>query len=267
MPYLCQFCGAPFPSTERPKMCPICDDVRGLGFTPSSGARITTLEAMQKDFSLEFREEEPGLVGMGMTPLFSAGQRALVVQTEAGNVMWDCVALIDDAGIEAVRKLGGLSSIAISHPHFYGAMVEWSKAFGGIPIYVHAKDREWVTNPSPEINYWEGRTQTLPGGPTLINCGGHFDGAAVLHWPAGAEGRGVLLTGDPMSVTPDRHVTFMYAYPNMIPLNARAIGQIVDAIEPFDYDRIHGGWFGRKIPRDAKAAVARSAERYLAAIR
>jgi hypothetical protein len=89
----------------------------------------------------------------------------------------------------------------------------------------------------------------------------------VLHWPGGAEGRGVLLTGDAMSVTPDRHVTFMYAYPNLIPLGANAVQRIADSIAPFSYDRIHGGWFGRRVPRDAKAAVDRSVDRYLSALR
>jgi hypothetical protein len=266
MPYICQLCGAHFPQTERPSVCPICEDVRGLGFTPRGGARITTLEELQHSYSLELREEEPGLTGIGMTPSFSAGQRALIVQTSLGNVLWDCLALIDDESVAAVQKLGGLAAIALSHPHFYGAMAEWSRAFGGVPTYVHVADRRWVTCPDPAIVYWDGQTQTLPGGITLIHCGGHFDGAAVLHWPAGAEGRGALLTGDPMSVTPDRHVTFMYAYPNLIPLNALAVRRIAESIAPFQYDRIHGGWFGRRVPRDAKAVVQRSVARYLAAI-
>ena len=267
MPILCRLCGAHFPETESPEVCPVCEDIRGLGFTPHGGARIGTLSELQQAHSLEVREEEPGLVGIGMTPTFSAGQRALVVKTDEGNVMWDCLALINDEGIAAVRELGGLTAIALSHPHFYGAMVEWSLAFGGVPIYVHEADREWVTHPDPNIVFWKGATQPLPGGITLINCGGHFDGATVLHWPAGAEQRGALLTGDPIAVTTDRHVTFMYAYPNYIPLNASAIQHIVASLAPFDYDRIHGGWFGQRIPHDAPAVVARSAERYLAAIR
>lgn len=266
MTYVCRLCGAWFPPAERPAVCPLCADVRGLGFTPKSGAPITTLEELQRSHELEFREEEPGLMGMGMTPSFSAGQRALIVQTGEGNVMWDCVSLIDDDGIARVRALGGLAAIAISHPHFYGAMTEWSRAFGGVPVYVHAADREWVTYPDPAIVYWDGATQALPGGLTLIHCAGHFDGAALLHWPAGAEGRGAVLTGDPMSVTPDRHVTFMYAYPNMIPLNARAVRGIADSVAPFQFDRIHGGWWGRRVPHDAKAALERSVSRYLAAI-
>jgi hypothetical protein len=135
-----------------------------------------------------------------------------------------------------------------------------------VPIYVHARDRKWVTHPDAAIVYWEGATQALPGGLTLVHCGGHFDGAAVLHWPGGAEGRGALFSGDPTSVTPDRHVTFMYAYPNLIPLGAGAVQHIAYSIAPFPVDRIHGGWFGRRVPRYAKAAVDRSVERYLLAI-
>lgn len=266
MPLVCRLCGAHFPDGDPPAVCPLCEDVRGLGFTPQGGARIVTLDELRETHRLEIREEEPGLVGIGMTPSFSADQRALLVQTDAGNVLWDCVSLIDDEGVAAVKALGGLEAIAISHPHFYGAMAEWSHAFGGVPIWVHALDREWVTHPDPAIVYWEGATQELPGGLTLIHCGGHFDGAAVLLWPDGAEGRGALLTGDPLSVTPDRHVTFMYAYPNMIPLGARAVQQIVKRLAPFDYDRLHGGWFGRRIPRDAKSVVARSVDRYLTAL-
>lgn len=266
MPTLCQLCGAHFPESERPSVCPLCEDVRGLGFTPRGGARITTLEGFQTTHTLTLREEEPGLLGIGVEPSFGAGNRALIVQTNEGNVMWDCIPLIDDSGVTAVEALGGLAAIAISHPHFYGAMVEWSRSFGGVPIYVHARDREWVTHPDAAIVYWEGATQALPGNLTLIHCGGHFDGAAVLHWPDGAEGRGALLTGDAISVTADRHVTFMYAYPNLIPLGAGAVQHIADSIAAFSFDQIRDGWFGRRVPRDAKTAVDRSVARYLAAI-
>jgi hypothetical protein len=101
----------------------------------------------------------------------------------------------------------------------------------------------------------------------LIRCGGHFPGGTVLHWAAGAEGRGALLSGDILQVVSDRrYVSFMYSYPDLIPLPASAVRRIVAAVEPFQFDRIYGGWWGRAVATDAKAAVARSAERYIAAI-
>jgi hypothetical protein len=89
-----------------------------------------------------------------------------------------------------------------------------------------------------------------------------------VHWPAGAEGKGALLTGDILQVVSDRrYVSFMYSYPNLIPLSASKVQQIVNAVEPFAFDRIYGAWWGRVVMEGAKRAVARSAARYIQAIR
>jgi hypothetical protein len=99
---------------------------------------------------------------------------------------------------------------------------------------------------------------------TLINCGGHFEGGTVLHWPAGANGKGALLTGDIIQVGQDRrYVSFMRSYPNLIPLGATAVGHILKTIEPFPFDQIYGAWWKANVLSDAKAAVRSSAERYL----
>ena len=104
-------------------------------------------------------------------------------------------------------------------------------------------------------------------GLTLIRCGGHFEGGTVLHWRDGADGRGLLLSGDIVMPVPDRGwVSFMYSYPNLIPLDAQAVRGVVAALEPFAFERIRGAWFDRVVPEDAKSAVSRSAERYLRAI-
>jgi hypothetical protein len=191
----------------------------------------------------------------------------LLVQSPGGNVLWDCISMIDDATVEAVLNLGGLAAIAISHPHYYSSMVEWSRAFHGIPIYLHAADRRWVMRPDPAIDFWEGETRGLHDGLTLVRCGGHFEGGTVLHWPAGAEGQGVLLSGDILQVCQDRrHVSFMYSYPNYIPLTAGAVRRAVAAVEPFAFDRIYGFMFDLVIGSDARAAVSRSRDRYLRAI-
>jgi glyoxylase-like metal-dependent hydrolase (beta-lactamase superfamily II) len=163
--------------------------------------------------------------------------------------------------------LGGISAIAVSHPHTVGSLVEWSHAFGNVPIYWHADNRQWVMRPDPAFVYWEGETQSVLDGITLIRCGGHFPGSDVLHWSQGADGRGALLSGDTMHVVQDRrYVSFMYSYPNIIPLGKRAVERIVQAVEPFEFDRIYGGWWDYLIASDAKAAVKRSAERYIKAI-
>ena len=121
--------------------------------------------------------------------------------------------------------------------------------------------------PDPVLKLWDGDTLSIADGLTLIRCGGHFAGGTVLHWAAGAGGRGALLAGDIVQVIPDRnHVTFMRSYPNMVPLSAAAVARIDAMLEPFHFDVIHGAWFDRSVVHDAKDAVRRSIRRYIAAI-
>jgi len=142
-------------------------------------------------------------------------------------------------------------------------MVEWSQAFGGCPMWIPSADRAWVQRDDPAIVEWSGTKEVLPG-LTLIQTGGHFEGSAVLHWAAGASGKGALLVGDTITVVPDvRAVSFMRSYPNLIPLPAKEIRRIVSAVEPYEFERIYGGWWDRITPRDGKAGVKRSARRYL----
>jgi hypothetical protein len=261
--FICTTCGTQFPeSITPPTACPICSDERQ--YVPPSGQQWTHLEKLRKSHRNSFMKKEDGLYGIGTVPDFGIGQRALLLRTPAGNVLWDCISLLDEATIDIISGLGGLAAIAISHPHYYTTMVDWSRAFGGLPVYLHAADRAHVVRPDSALRFWEGERMSLPGDLTLIRCGGHFEGGTVLHWPAGAGGKGALLTGDIIQVVPDRHVSFMYSYPNLIPLPARQVQQIEAAVEPFAFDRIYGAWWGRStVQRDAKATLHRSAERYI----
>lgn len=231
------------------------------------GQTWVTSEDLRRDHRNAMSDEEPGLTGIRTEPSFAIGQRALLVRTPAGNILWDCVSLIDDQTADTVRRLGGLAGIAISHPHFYSSMIDWSQAFGGVPVYLHADDRAWVMRADPSIVFWDGDTYALPGDLTLLRCGGHFSGAAVLHWPGGAGGHGALLTGDTLQVVPDRrYVSFMYSYPNLIPLDAATVRRIALAVAQFRFDRIYGAFAGRVIATGAGDAVQRSADRYIRAV-
>jgi glyoxylase-like metal-dependent hydrolase (beta-lactamase superfamily II) len=264
---ICVTCGVQFALTGgAPGVCPICTDERQ--FVRWEGQRWTTLEELQVSHRVMLREEDANLLGIGMEPSFAIGQRGLLVKSIGGNVLWDCTSLIDEAALRAVKAQGGVDAIAISHPHFYGAMVEWSRAFGGAPIYLHGDDREWVMRADQAIVYWGGDEREIAPGLTLVRCGGHFPGSTVLHWAGGADGRGALLTGDTVMVAMDRrHVSFMRSYPNLLPLSAATVRRIAARLMPLPFDRIFGAWFDRAIRRDAKAALQRSAERYIKALR
>lgn len=260
--FICTNCGTQFAETSTPPSeCLICLEERE--FIAWEGQNWTTADKLQQSYRNVISQEEAGLTGIGMEPSFAIGQRALLIRHPDGNVLWDCIPLLDDSLLELIQGNGGLSAIAISHPHYYSSMIDWAREFD-CPILLHHADRKWVMRSSPALQFWEGDTNTIHPGLTLVHCGGHFEGGTVLHWSAGAAGKGALLSGDIIHVAQDRHwVSFMYSFPNLIPLSARKVEQIVSRVDPFSYDRIYGAWWGKTVATDAKAAVQRSAQRYI----
>jgi hypothetical protein len=243
----------------------VCEEERQ--FTPPGGQSWTTLERLRISHLNGFRQHEPGLIGIGTHPVFAIGQRALLVRTPEGNILWDCISLIDDATVTLINGLGGLRAIAISHPHFYTTLVEWSRAFGDVPVHLHADDSEWVRRPDGCIKFWQGETFELAKGVSLIRGGGHFPGGTMLHWAAGAEGRGVVCAADIATVNLDRKsFTFMRSYPNHIPLSETGVRAIAAALMPFAFDRVYSHFFERVIHSGAKQILQDSVDRYVAAI-
>ncbi len=138
--YICTACGMQYPPSEKPPAeCTICEEERQ--YVPPTGQSWTTLNALGARHFNAYREHEPGIIGIGTQPSFAIGQRALLIRTPHGNVLWDCISLIDAATVTLIKGLGGLKAIAISHPHFYTTCVEWSRAFG-VPVHLHAADRQ-----------------------------------------------------------------------------------------------------------------------------
>jgi glyoxylase-like metal-dependent hydrolase (beta-lactamase superfamily II) len=261
--WICATCGVAYPpAATAPERCPICEDSRQ--YVGANGQEWTTMDRLRGTHRNEMREEEPGLSSIHTEPGF--GQRAFLIETGDGNVLWDCITLLDDETIAWVRQRGGIRAMAISHPHYYSSMRAWSEAFGDCPIWIHADDRKWVVSQAPQVTWWSGEMEPLFGGLTLVRCGGHFDGYQVLHWPAGAGGTGALFAGDQPQVCMDRRwVTFMYSYPNMIPFDAATVRRITDTLEPLAFTRLYGA-FGRHVMDEAKPVIARSRARYLRAI-
>ena len=264
--FICNTCGTQYaPSEKPPSACPICDDERQ--YVTPAGQSWTTLDVLGKRCMNAIRELEPGLISITTQPAFGIGQRAQLLRTPHGNILWDCIALIDRATIEMINAMGGIKGIAISHPHYYTTMVEWSMVFGDAPIHLHTADRQWVMRPHPSVRHWTGETHELRPGATLIRCGGHFAGGTVMHVAREASGNGALFAGDVIAVNMDRaSVTFMYSYPNYIPLSASSVRHIANTMAPWSFDKIFGAFARRNIMNDGREVFERSVARYLEAI-
>lgn len=260
---ICQTCAVEH--VEDAERCEICADERQ--WVPAEGQLWTTLpELTAAGHRMSVREVEPELFGLTVEPKVGIGQRSHLVRTPAGNLMWDLTGYVDEDGVRQVRELGEVAAIIASHPHHYGVQVEWSRAFGGVPVYVAEADLRWVARPDPVIRPWAGKLEPLPG-ITVLQVGGHFPGSAVAHWAAGAGGRGVLFSADTIQANPDRAtVTFMRSYPNRIPLSAAVVERVTRAVEPLSFDRLYDN-FGKTIDSGARAAVRACADRYIGWIR
>jgi hypothetical protein len=207
-------------------------------------------------------ELEPGLVGIGTEPEFAIGQRALLVD----GLLWDCVSLLDEATARAVEAAGGVRTIAVSHPHYYSAMVAWAERFDA-RLLLHEADREHVMRPSPRIEHWSGERRRISETLELVRLGGHFAGGTVCTWSVGAGGRGALLAGDIVQVVPDRDwVSFMWSYPNLVPLPAAQVERMRGVLAGLRFDRVYGAWWPLVVRGAAHEKVLRSADRYLAAL-
>lgn len=267
--FICKTCGTQYPPRETPPaMCPICADDRQ--YIPPQGQQWTTLDELRQEHANTFTEIEPGITAIHPEPKVGIGQQAYLVETPQGNLLWDCVALLDDATIEEIQRRGGVKGIAISHAHYYTTMVEWSRALGGVPIWLHEANRGWVMYQDDAIEYFQDDTIEPVPGLTVVRTGGHFPGAMVLHRAGDPDADdperrdGVLLSGDVITVVADpRWVTFMYSYPNTIPLDPATVRRMVDLVAPYPFARVHDA-FDKHVLEDGSAVVERSADRYIA---
>jgi hypothetical protein len=260
--WICATCAVEH--ADRVGVCAICADERQ--WVPADGQRWTTLpELAAAGTRVDVTELEPDLFGITATQKVGIGQTAKLIRTPSGNLLWDPIGFLDDDGVARIRALGDVAAIVASHPHMYGVQVEWSRALGGVPVLVSEADEKWVARPDPVIRTWSGRIEVVPG-VTLTQPGGHFPGSAVAHW-AGADGRGVLLSGDTVFANPDRRtVAFMRSYPNHLPLSAAVTERVARALEEFDFDRLYGN-FATRVDADARAVVRRSADRHIGWVR
>ncbi|HEX2533450.1 MAG TPA: MBL fold metallo-hydrolase [Chitinophagaceae bacterium] len=262
LPYICTTCGVQYaPSEVPPALCPICADDRQ--YIGPGGQRWTSLPELAEKHRNILERITPEVWAVYTTPAFAIGQRAHLVRTAAGNLLWDCISLFDRSTKELIDGLGGLRAIALSHPHYLSTILEWSAAFGNIPVYIQALDSDWLGRMGPAVQLWEGDRLPLWEGLQVIRCGGHFPGASVLYDPRGA---GTLFGGDTIQVAPNEQtVSFMYSYPNMIPLPAPAVRTVGESVSGLSYEALYGA-FGRYIRQGADRAVQASVCRYLRAI-
>lgn len=278
---VCTACGHQYPPPKDDgdalATCFICDDPRQ--YTPSGGQSFTTLRDIRSKHQNEFHPfpHDDRLVSIATTPKFGIGQRAILIRTPAGNILWDCVTLLDEDTVAKIKTLGGLSGIVISHPHYYSTHVDWATAFD-CPVYISLEDVQWTTRTTDRRVLLDKIETTIEvdsvdTGIKAIKLGGHFPGSLVLLF----DGR--LLIADTLYTTPSgmanwtmnalgqprqrpegvNTFSFMWSIPNQIPLSADEIARMWGVLKDYDFTSTHGAFVGQDIEdSDIKSRVLQS---------
>lgn len=258
---ICTACGTQYSqSVVINAECPICNDDRQ--YVPGKGQTWTNLDELQSNHGVIIKKLHNSLYELIMAPSFAIGQRALLVLTPSGNILWDCIALLNDPIIEFIKSKGGLKAIAFSHPHYYTTMNDWAETFN-CPVYIHQKDEQWISNKGKHVSLWRDTEKQLWEGIRLINVGGHFPGSSILHVPF-LSNEGAILCGDTFYISPSKkHAAVMYSYPNRIPLPLQEIKRIQKQMSAIRFDSLYGFFDYQNVYLTAKEMIEKSLARYV----
>ncbi|KAH7391352.1 beta-lactamase-like protein [Cadophora sp. MPI-SDFR-AT-0126] len=285
---ICTMCGTQFDEESRTLLtrCRICDDPRQ--FVPPTGQSFTTMAELRKgpykNKWKKFDEDEDRFWMIYTEPQFAIGQRAILVKTPQGNILWDCIAFLDPSTIDWINDQGGLAAIVISHPHYYTTHLEWAAAFE-CPVYLAWEDKGWlnrldrmgkartfIESTEEEIEVRGEKTGVL-----ILKPGGHFPGSLVCL----AYGR--LLIADTIVTTPSgkgdwskgpgggedarpegmNTYVFMWSIPNMIPLSPDAIMGVWNVIKKHEFTHTHGAFFDMEVKDGGSGAKTTVKQRLL----
>lgn len=257
---LCSTCGTQFNKTTMPAaICPVCADDRQ--YLPPKGQAWTQPEDLQNNFSNSIKKINENFYEIKTLPKFAIGQRAFLITTPGGNLLWDCISLLNEPTKAFIQSKGGLKAIVISHPHYYTTMNDWAAAFD-CPVYVHQSDEVFIYDKGPKISLWSGERKELWDGIRAIHIGGHFPGSSILQVPFLSQ-QSTLLCGDTFYIAPSKkHVSVMYSYPNLIPLTLAEISRIYKTMQDMKFDRMIGAFDNQSIESNAKEILIASLERY-----
>jgi hypothetical protein len=269
---ICVACGTQYPTSDpsQTKSCLICDDPRQ--YVPPSGQSFTSLSSLltsDQHYQNVFTPypHDPRLISISTTPKFAIGQRAILIRLPSGkNLLWDCLTYLDLPTVARINNLGGLAGIVISHPHYYSTHAEWSRAFGGCPVYTAARDAEWKVISSPTDVLLDADKPSFDvEGVKFLQLGGHFPGSLValfdkrlliadtlLTTPAGMGKWTVDAQGNERRKPQGLNTfSFMWSVPNWIPLNPEEIAGMWDVLKGYDFRATHGAFVGQDIEDDS----------------
>jgi glyoxylase-like metal-dependent hydrolase (beta-lactamase superfamily II) len=264
---ICSACGTQYDVEDTAVLsrCRICDDPRQ--YVPPTGQAFTrAAEMKRRGYRNQWRQlaDDDRFWSIWTEPKFAIGQRAILVKTPLGNILWDCITYLDNETIERINAMGGLAAIVISHPHYYTTHLDWADTFD-CPVYLSWEDKEWLNRLDrlgKARTFIEGSEEEIEvrgegTGVKALKLGGHFPGSLVCL----AFGR--LLVADTLVTTPSgvgswdstkggrpegmNTYAFMWSIPNMIPLSPDTIARMWMVLKNHEFKSTHGAFVGTEV--------------------
>lgn len=257
--FICVICGTCFPpSTQPPQVCQLCTGKQQLVL--EGGTDWTTEELIQSDFHNVMNLEEPNLWSIHIRPSFASSQRAFFFRSDHGNILWDCLSLLDEQTKQQLDDLGGIQTIVLSNPHFQTGVCKWAEQFHA-EVVVHETDVKFLVEQPRRLKTWTGEYYQIQDGFDLIRIGGSFLGSSVLIWQAGSQEKGCMFTGDTLFVTKDRSwISFLDSNQHVV-WKISDIQDLGQKLNKYTFDRIYGAWPNRTIDTNGNEVVKQSVKR------
>jgi len=256
---ICSTCGTYYQANSAPAVCTICSDERQ--YIPETGQSWTIPSALHRKHSIKLNKLHERLYEIEINPIFAIGQRALLVLSEKGNVLWDCIPQLDELTIQFIKARGGLKAIAFSHPHYYSNMNDWAAIFD-CPVYIHNNDAAHIMVKGPHIRLWQGNELDLWDGMKLLLIGGHFEGSSILHVPFLSKD-GAILCGDTLFLSPSKkHFSVLRSYPNRIPLSQQEMQRVRERFNSISFDSFYGYIKTQNLQENVKPVFEESMKKY-----
>ncbi len=231
-PYACSNCGHWQRYFSEPPNCPVCSDVRND--LPEEGWDFVTPAQLASRLNFHWREAIPGVWEFWSTPRFGLDSHGWLLAYPDGNVAFECAPFYDMAQLKQIERLGGIATLAASHPHGYGALWQLQDHFKP-EVMIQKDDLQWTKAMRVTLPY-DAQIQIRPG-LTLYHTGGHYEGHAILY---DIERRAVF-AGDALKIDMDNcgtadGLSCHKAYHKKIPLTPDEATRYRRIFEKLDFD-------------------------------
>lgn len=233
--FVCTNCGFWQKFFEMPSYCPVCVDYRHV--LPANGWSFSGLEEARGLGRSLFEEIEAGIFRYGTETPLGISPLGYVVVRPDGNVGFEGTGWYDDAALEHIESIGGISYLSASHPHSYGALWQLRERFEP-EVILQADDLVWATAFPPTWTF-DDRLR-IGDDVELIRTGGHFAGHTILNLSE----RGIVFAGDALKfeIDPDDArlaigLSTHKAFVRRIPLTPLEVQRYRDIFVTLDFDQ------------------------------